>query len=353
MDTTEAKRLLKRLLIALAALAALLGAAVVSAFAYDTARGDVVARGVTAGGVEIGGLSVDDARAKLAAELDERLQEPVAVEYRDRSFPVSPASVEVRLDVDATVRRALHESDGNFLARAGRDLLGLADDRAVPANVTYSRSALAAEVDRIARAIARRPRDARLSFARGRLRAVAERDGLAVRRGKLERALGQALTDPNGERLVRVEAEVVKAKVTREELAAKNRNFIVVSRPEKKLRFYRKLKLVETYPIAVGQAGLETPAGLYEIESKAVNPAWQVPERAWAGALAGKTIPPGSPDNPIKARWMEFHDGAGIHGTDDIASLGQAASHGCIRMSIPDVVELYERVSLQTPVYIA
>ena len=47
-------------------------------------------------------------------------------------------------------------------------------------------------------------------------------------------------------------------------------------------------------------------------------------------------IPPG-PDDPIKARWMGFYNGAGIHGTDEVASLGTAASHGCVRMSIPDV----------------
>jgi lipoprotein-anchoring transpeptidase ErfK/SrfK len=62
-------------------------------------------------------------------------------------------------------------------------------------------------------------------------------------------------------------------------------------------------------------------------------------------------VPPG-PDNPLKARWMGFLGGAGIHGTDDVGSLGGAASHGCVRMSIPDVIELYERVDVGTPVYI-
>ncbi len=84
-----------------------------------------------------------------------------------------------------------------------------------------------------------------------------------------------------------------------------------------------------------------------------MNPAWHAPDEPWAGEFAGTIVPPGSPDNPIKARWLEFYNGAGIHGTDDVASLGTAASHGCIRMSIPDVIELYDRVPLQTPVYIA
>jgi lipoprotein-anchoring transpeptidase ErfK/SrfK len=82
-----------------------------------------------------------------------------------------------------------------------------------------------------------------------------------------------------------------------------------------------------------------------------VNPTWYVPNEEWAGELAGSVVPPG-PENPLKARWMGFYGGAGIHGTDDLASLGTAASHGCIRMSIPDVTELYEQVSVGTPVAI-
>ena len=49
---------------------------------------------------------------------------------------------------------------------------------------------------------------------------------------------------------------------------------------------------------------------------------------------------------------MGIFDGAGIHGTDEPSSLGSAASHGCVRMAIPDVIELYDQVSVGTPVYI-
>ncbi len=77
-----------------------------------------------------------------------------------------------------------------------------------------------------------------------------------------------------------------------------------------------------------------------------------MPNSPWAGKLAGKVIPPG-PDDPIKARWMGIFDGAGIHGTDEIGSLGSAASHGCVRMAIPDVEALYDQVDVGTPVFIA
>ena len=49
---------------------------------------------------------------------------------------------------------------------------------------------------------------------------------------------------------------------------------------------------------------------------------------------------------------MGIYDGAGIHGTDDVGSLGRAASHGCVRMAVPDVIELYDQVDVGTPIYI-
>ena len=98
--------------------------------------------------------------------------------------------------------------------------------------------------------------------------------------------------------------------------------------------------------------GLETPAGLYAIQNKAVDPVWNVPNSDWAGDLAGKAIPPG-PENPLKARWMGIYAGAGIHGTDALDSLGSAASHGCVRMAVPDVIDLYDQTPVGAPVYIA
>jgi lipoprotein-anchoring transpeptidase ErfK/SrfK len=163
----------------------------------------------------------------------------------------------------------------------------------------------------------------------------------------VERAIDQT----GHARTVRIDVRVTKPKVTTAELAKKYPVVITVDRPAFKLRLFKRLKLKKTYTIAVGQAGLETPAGLYHVQDKTVNPSWHVPDSAWAGDLAGRVIPPG-PDNPIKARWMGIYNGAGIHGTTDVGSLGSAASHGCIRMAIPDVEALYPQVPLQAPVFI-
>ena len=97
--------------------------------------------------------------------------------------------------------------------------------------------------------------------------------------------------------------------------------------------------------------GFDTPAGVYNIQNKAVDPAWSVPEADWAGSLAGTVVPGGVPENPLKERWMGIFDGAGIHGTDDVASLGTAASHGCADVD-PDVDRALRPGRRRHPIYI-
>jgi lipoprotein-anchoring transpeptidase ErfK/SrfK len=128
-------------------------------------------------------------------------------------------------------------------------------------------------------------------------------------------------------------------------------SFVTIDRAAFRLRLFIHLRFARGYPIAVGQQGLQTPAGLYHIQNKVVNPSWQVPFSSWTGSLAGQVIPPG-PDDPLKARWLGIFNGAGIHGTDETWSIGHAVSHGCVRMTIPEVIDLYNRVKIGTPVYI-
>jgi lipoprotein-anchoring transpeptidase ErfK/SrfK len=107
---------------------------------------------------------------------------------------------------------------------------------------------------------------------------------------------------------------------------------------------------MRTYDIAIGQRGYRTPPGIYVINTKARCPDWWVPDSPWAwesGLEPGTTVPGCTPENPIKSRWLgvtDPKDGVGIHGTDAEWSIGTRASHGCIRMRVPDVEELFELV---------
>jgi lipoprotein-anchoring transpeptidase ErfK/SrfK len=179
------------------------------------------------------------------------------------------------------------------------------------------------------------------------------RTGLAVRASELHKKIRRAIVSTTADRTMVARTRHLQPKVSTGDLDERYGTVLIVNRSSFQLTLYKKLDVAKRFRIAVGQVGLETPAGLYNIQNKAVNPAWHVPDSDWAGDMAGKVIPGDDPSNPLKARWMGIYDGAGIHGTDAEGSIGTAASHGCIRMRIPDVIELYDEVPVGAPVYIA
>lgn len=327
--------------------------AAVGAYAYDHSRRDTIADGVRIAGIDVGGLKPAAARTTLDRRLLGALRRPVVVTYEGRRFTLTARGAGVAVDVGGLVDEALARSrEGSFLARVGREVTGGAVNADLQPRIVYSHAALAAFVARVAAQVDRAPRDASIAFAPASLSPVTSREGVALAQHRLRVDVARALASAEGQRTVTAHARTVKPAVTTDQLAAKYGTVITVDRAGFRLRLWKRLKLVKTYTIAVGRAGLETPAGVYTINDKQVNPSWHVPNSAWAGKLAGKVIPPG-PEDPIKARWMGIYDGAGIHGTDELSSLGSAASHGCIRMAIPDVIDLYDRTPYGTTVYIA
>src|SRR5918911_581727 len=84
-----------------------LGAAAV--YAYDSARSDLIADGVTAAGVDLGGLRANEARMKLEEEVAEPLEQPVHVKAAGSRYKLSPKRAGVHVDVDALVDEALSE----------------------------------------------------------------------------------------------------------------------------------------------------------------------------------------------------------------------------------------------------
>jgi lipoprotein-anchoring transpeptidase ErfK/SrfK len=181
---------------------------------------------------------------------------------------------------------------------------------------------------------------------------VASKDGRAIDAGKLAASVGAALSDPNTNRILEPRLKVIKPKVTTGGLSKAYGTIVTIDRGNFKLRLFKRLRLVKTYPIAVGQAGLETPAGIRHVLDKQVNPTWYVPNSPWAGSLAGQVIPPSDPRDPLKARLLDLGGGFAIHGTAEDWSIGTRASHGCIRMHVSDVIDLYPRVPVGTPVLI-
>lgn len=303
----------------------------------DTTEDDTIAAGVRVGGVGVGGMPRGEAGALIRRKLAGTTDEPVAVMFHDRHYVMRAEVAKARLDVDATLDAAL---DG-------------ARNATVTPRVTYARSAVEAFAGRIAKRVDRPARNADIAWHDGKLDRTHAREGVAVQQATLVARLVRVMARPAAQRSVEVPVKVTeRPDRTFEDLAKRYPAVIAVDRDAKRLRLYEHLELTKRYKIAVGRAGLETSAGRYEIEQKIVNPDWHVPNSDWAGDLAGQTIPAGDPQNPLEARWMGFHDGEGIHGTADLSSLGSAASHGCIRMTVPAVKQLFAQVKVGTPVFI-
>jgi lipoprotein-anchoring transpeptidase ErfK/SrfK len=259
--------------------------------------------------------------------------------------------------VDGSVDRALAASrTGNVLSRTWRELRGGTVRANVQADVTYDARAIRKLADRVAKTIDKPAKDATLDLAGGNVNPQPSRDGIAVRTAWLRSKVRRTMlsTAPTRE-TVHLRTRVVKPGVSTEQLAAKYPAVLVVNRSAFTLTLYKHLKRAKTYPIAVGMVGLETPAGVYHIQNKAVDPAWTMPNSDWVAPKdRGKVVPGGTAENPLKARWLGIFAGAGIHGIDpsEYGTIGHAASHGCVRMRIPDVVELYPQVPVGAPIYI-
>jgi lipoprotein-anchoring transpeptidase ErfK/SrfK len=341
------------LLAGLLIVALLAGAAAV--YAYDDSHKRRIAEGVRVNGVDVGGMSAAEARSALRAALLEPLDRPVVARYEGRKFTLTPEQASIGVDIDGSVSRALIRSrQGNMFSRTWREVRGEQLNVDLDAKITWSRPAVRRLVTRIQKKLDKKPVNATVDLASGRIEPTPSRSGLAVKAKRLHRDLERELLDAGERRVVRVRTEVVQPETTTKDLADKYPAVIVVNRSAFQLTLYKKLKPAKTYGIAVGQVGLETPAGLYNVQNKAVNPAWTMPNSDWvAPADRGKVVPGGTPENPLKARWLGVYDGVGIHGTGDPGSIGTNASHGCIRMRVPEVVELYDQVPVGAPIYIS
>ncbi|HEX7278029.1 MAG TPA: L,D-transpeptidase family protein, partial [Solirubrobacterales bacterium] len=250
------------------------------------------------------------------------------------------------------VEEAVEDSqEGGLPGRLVRYVSGGEVDESIASGIAYSEPAINRFVRRVAEDVNREPQNADVEPSGAELIVVAGKDGLKLRDNLLEKELKAAVLNAGAPDAVVAHAHSIAPEVTKEEVASQYPTYLTLDRSTFTLRLWKDLKLARTYTVAVGAEGFATPEGLYQIEAMEENPVWNVPESDWAGSLAGQTIPPG-PENPIKARWMAIYEGAGIHGTEETSSLGTAASHGCVRMAIPDVEELYDEVELGTPIYL-
>jgi lipoprotein-anchoring transpeptidase ErfK/SrfK len=321
--------------------------------AYAGRTDERIAKGVTVDGVPVGDMSPAEARRVLAARLETPAKRPITVRYGDRTFRLQAGDADVRLDLDGALAQAqAADKEGSFLSRGWRNITGGELDRDVGVAATADRAAVARFVGRLKDKLGRPAKDAQLELHVESVSVTKSKKGRRLVGGdRLELQIVSALRDARSDRSFTAKVDSIRPKVTRSQIYDRQPVAVTVSKSERKVRVFKRGDMVQSYSVAVGSAEFPTPEGQFDVQTKQVNPVWSVPNSTWAGGLAGQTIPGGAPNNPLKARWIGINGSVGFHGSTDVG--GSAASHGCIRMIPDQVIDLYKRVEVGTPVLVA
>jgi lipoprotein-anchoring transpeptidase ErfK/SrfK len=303
-----------------------------------------IAKDVSVAGVPVGGLTVPSATSRLNKELGRTLRRTITVRAGGRSARFAPLTLGVKLDAGLYARRAYY---------AGRNAKG--KPVAVPLRLSANRAMVAERVDRLAATVRKQSRAPRRRIGVRRIAVIRGRAGRALDNpAGLVRRLRSRLANPNAPRNMTWRMRTVQPMSTNR-FVLREGNVVTVSRSNRLARLFvprrGRYRRAAAYRVAVGKPGFATPLGLFAVQDKTINPSWTAP--SWAGAIAGQTFCGGCAGNPILARWIGFNGGVGFHGTAELGSLGTEASHGCVRMAVPDVKQLYRRVRVGTPVLVA
>lgn len=135
---------------------------------------------------------------------------------------------------------------------------------------------------------------------------------------------------------------------------------LVVNIPEMRLYYYHPRRadgsqVVTTFPVGLGRDDWRTPQGKFKVRGKTLNPTWNIPEsiqkeRIAAKGFTEKSIPGGSPDNPLGRHRIELTlPMYGIHGTNIPWGVGMQVSHGCIRLYPEDIEQLFPMIPVGAP----
>jgi lipoprotein-anchoring transpeptidase ErfK/SrfK len=285
----------------------------------------VLPEGVRIGDVEVGGLAPADALAAV----QQAFAAPIVLRYEHTRILIAPDL----LGAVPAVRRALAK------ARVA------APYHAVRLSVNVNRARIATFVARVAKRFDREPVDARLLLRHFKPVITPSKLGTRLDAKVATTAIVSAL-QTNQRTPIVLQAERLQPAVPAKSFKA----IVVIRRGSNHLLLYNGMRLVRTFGVATGQSVYPTPLGRFHVIVKWKDPWWYPPSSPWAAGE--KPVPPG-PGNPLGTRWMGISSpGVGIHGTPDAASIGYSASHGCIRMLIPDAEWLFERVDIDTPVFI-
>jgi lipoprotein-anchoring transpeptidase ErfK/SrfK len=336
------------LLIVLTVLVVLGGGATFAAYRYDRDAADRILPGVTIDGVDVGLMTRPEAIAAVRASTSGRLDAALRVEAAGRTWTATSRELGVRADVPSAVDEALAISRSmSMLSRVYHRLSDEPVHRSVTVGWHYGEGKVHAFVQDIAEDVAVAPRNASVWLDGTEVRFQHAQQGRALKADLASDRILTALREASTSRL-KLATKPVAPKIADDEVGAT----IVIDKTTNELFLYEGFHLDKTYSVATAIAPYETPSGTWSIINKAENPTWTNPAPDTWGAGLPLSIPPG-PGNPLGTRALYLNaPGIRIHGTYDTESIGTHASHGCIRMHIDDVEEMYPLVPIGSTVLI-
>ena len=306
--------------------------------------------GFQVGGVDLAGLDTASARQKLHDRFEAPLDVPIPVSLDGKPLqPVTRRELGASTNVEDVYRRALElHQEMPLLKRLWYRFTGMSVGHSLEVETKVQGDKAAEVIGRIAKSVNKAPVNATISTAGSGFKIVDAVPGFALDEKAAGHAFQEASTGKS--RNVTLAGRPVEASVTREDI----KDVIVIKVGENKLYHYEGESLVKTYDVATGLPKYPTPIGQFRIVQKRFRPTWVNPAKGpgeWGAKLPAQ-IGPG-PNNPLGTRAMNLNSpGIRIHGTTADNSMGYNASHGCIRMRMSDVEELFEKVDVGTPVII-
>jgi lipoprotein-anchoring transpeptidase ErfK/SrfK len=340
--------LLSVLLLITTVLVLVLAGAAYAGYRYEQNRAARILPGVSIAGVEVGGMTRAEANRALAGAVASILDRPIDVTVAGRTWHLTARELGARVDGTSVVDEALGLSGSySWTSRLYRRLMDKPLSRSFELPVSYDDRPVESFVKAAAGRVRLKPRDAFLDFADGHLVVKHAKAGRALRVGVSREALRTALRDGS------LSVDLVTRRLVPSVTDKKLGKTIIIRISQNRLYLYDGLKLEKKYSVATGQLDqYPTPMGHWEVINRRINPTWVNPAKDTWGKDEPDFIPPG-PDNPLGTRALDLNaPGIRIHGTPADSSIGSYASHGCIRMHIPESEELFGLVDVGTPVII-
>jgi lipoprotein-anchoring transpeptidase ErfK/SrfK len=342
-------RRIRTLWIALAIVVGVLaaGAAGVSYAAYDYGQkyeGKILP-GSTIAGVDVGGMREAQAVAAVKDAIAPQLNRKIKVTWKNHDWKVTPQKLGARSNAVRMVHAALRASSKNgFMDNVKMSVFGDRFSFHRDIAITYPKQGVRGYVAGLADSIKKKPVDATIDYSTGWVKTTASHTGRKINPAKSRAALSLALRKGLDE--AKLSVKTLKPEVTEDHFD----KVLLVRIGENKLYLYENGQITHSWSVAPGQPLYPTPQGVFEITEKRYMPTWINPQPDGWGSTLPPEIPPGI-GNPLGLRALNWSaSGIRFHGTTATYSLGYNASHGCVRMSNPDVIELYDLVDVGTPI---